>query len=259
MMINRSHRADLPQGAGAARRGAARDAKPQRQGLRGRLDQRAARRDRRALRPDRRRPQRVRHERVRPQSQDRRRNPLEGPAGRHPQRAPGDRARHRAGAREPARPGAQSQSADRTQPQPADLRPADARHHDLGRARRPSTPTGRSAICRSRRRAGARSPRPCRAATSRRSSSASGSTTAPSCSSSTSRRWASTSAPRPKSTGCSAQLLKNGAGIILISSYLPEVYELADTLHVFRSGRLAGSNGFRQSSHEEVLAEAIGV
>jgi ribose transport system ATP-binding protein len=55
------------------------------------------------------------------------------------------------------------------------------------------------------------------------------------------------------------QLLKNGAGIILISSYLPEVYELADTLHVFRDGRLSGSNGFRQSSHEEVLAEAIGV
>ena len=41
-----------------------------------------------------------------------------------------------------------------------------------------------------------------------------------------------------------AQLLKNGAGIILISSYLPEVYELADTLHVFRSGRLTGSNGY---------------
>ena len=56
-----------------------------------------------------------------------------------------------------------------------------------------------------------------------------------------------------------AQLLKNGAGIILISSYLPEVYELADTLHVFRTGHLVGSNGFRQHTHEEVLAEAIGV
>jgi hypothetical protein len=31
-----------------------------------------------------------------------------------------------------------------------------------------------------------------------------------------------------------AKLLKEGAGIILISSYLPEVYELADRLHVFR-------------------------
>jgi ribose transport system ATP-binding protein len=56
-----------------------------------------------------------------------------------------------------------------------------------------------------------------------------------------------------------AELLKRGAGIIMISSYLPEVYELADTLHVFRAGRLVGSNGFHQASHEEVLAEAIGV
>jgi ribose transport system ATP-binding protein len=56
-----------------------------------------------------------------------------------------------------------------------------------------------------------------------------------------------------------AELLKKGAGIILISSYLPEVYELADTLHVFRGGRLVGSNPFHQVSHEDVLAEAIGV
>jgi len=56
-----------------------------------------------------------------------------------------------------------------------------------------------------------------------------------------------------------AELLKKGAGIIMISSYLPEVYELADTLHVFRTGHLVGSNAFHQSSHEEVLAEAIGV
>jgi len=56
-----------------------------------------------------------------------------------------------------------------------------------------------------------------------------------------------------------AELLKRGAGILLISSYLPEVYELADVLHVFRSGHLTGSNKFGQSSHEEVLAEAIGV
>ena len=56
-----------------------------------------------------------------------------------------------------------------------------------------------------------------------------------------------------------ARLLKNGAGIILISSYLPEVYELADTLHVFRDGRLVGSQAYRQRTHEEVLAEAIGV
>jgi ribose transport system ATP-binding protein len=56
-----------------------------------------------------------------------------------------------------------------------------------------------------------------------------------------------------------ARLLKNGAGIILISSYLPEVYELADTLHVFRDGHLVGSQSYRERSHEEILAEAIGV
>ncbi|MBI1218665.1 MAG: ATP-binding cassette domain-containing protein [Rhodobacteraceae bacterium] len=56
-----------------------------------------------------------------------------------------------------------------------------------------------------------------------------------------------------------ADLLKRGAGIILISSYLPEVYELADTLHVFRGGKLAGSHGFRDAPDESVLAEAIGV
>jgi ribose transport system ATP-binding protein len=56
-----------------------------------------------------------------------------------------------------------------------------------------------------------------------------------------------------------AQLLKNGAGVVLISSYLPEVYELADTLHVFRNGRLTGTSGYHEKSHEQVLAAAIGV
>jgi ribose transport system ATP-binding protein len=54
-------------------------------------------------------------------------------------------------------------------------------------------------------------------------------------------------------------LLAEGAGIILISSYLPEVYELADTLHVFRRGRLVASHGFREADHEKVLTQAIGV
>lgn len=54
-------------------------------------------------------------------------------------------------------------------------------------------------------------------------------------------------------------LLKQGAGIILISSYLPEVYELADTLHVFRRGGLAASYGFREQSMETILTQAIGV
>jgi ribose transport system ATP-binding protein len=55
-----------------------------------------------------------------------------------------------------------------------------------------------------------------------------------------------------------ATLLKEGAGIIVISSYLPEVYELADTLHVFRRGQLVASHDFHAASHEEVLGEAIG-
>jgi ribose transport system ATP-binding protein len=54
-------------------------------------------------------------------------------------------------------------------------------------------------------------------------------------------------------------LLGNGAGIIMISSYLPEVYELADTLHVFRRGGIAASHAFKDASHETILSEAIGV
>ncbi|MEO1102981.1 MAG: sugar ABC transporter ATP-binding protein, partial [Pseudomonadota bacterium] len=60
-------------------------------------------------------------------------------------------------------------------------------------------------------------------------------------------------------------LLKEGAGIILISSYLPEVYDLSDILHVFLEGRLVATHdlesGDRESphaSHERVLAQAIG-
>jgi ribose transport system ATP-binding protein len=54
------------------------------------------------------------------------------------------------------------------------------------------------------------------------------------------------------------ELLRGGAGIILISSYLPEVYELADRLHVFRGGRLVASHDHRTASHEDVLTQAIG-
>ena len=55
------------------------------------------------------------------------------------------------------------------------------------------------------------------------------------------------------------RLLHEGTGIILISSYLPEVYELADTLHVFRAGRLTATNAHKAASHEDVLSKAIGV
>jgi ribose transport system ATP-binding protein len=53
-------------------------------------------------------------------------------------------------------------------------------------------------------------------------------------------------------------LLRNGAGIILISSYLPEVSELADTLHVFRRGRISASYSHNGASHEDILMRAIG-
>ncbi|WP_181181554.1 sugar ABC transporter ATP-binding protein [Mesorhizobium sp. B3-1-6] len=55
-----------------------------------------------------------------------------------------------------------------------------------------------------------------------------------------------------------AQLLKAGAGIILVSSYLPEVYDLADTLHVFRRGRLVATHNHRDARQETILSEAIG-
>ena len=56
-----------------------------------------------------------------------------------------------------------------------------------------------------------------------------------------------------------AKLLKAGAGIILISSYLPEVYDICDTLHVFRKGRLVSSHTGEKAVHETILTEAIGV
>jgi ribose transport system ATP-binding protein len=60
-----------------------------------------------------------------------------------------------------------------------------------------------------------------------------------------------------------AKLLKAGAGIILISSYLPEVYDLSDTLHVFRRGRLVASHDSAHISekalHQTILTEALGV
>jgi ribose transport system ATP-binding protein len=60
-----------------------------------------------------------------------------------------------------------------------------------------------------------------------------------------------------------AQLLKSGAGIILISSYLPEVYDLSDSLHVFRRGRLVATHDSAHQSekalHETILTQALGV
>lgn len=55
-----------------------------------------------------------------------------------------------------------------------------------------------------------------------------------------------------------AELLKGGAGIILVSSYLPEVLELSDTLHVFRQGRLVGTHSYGNASGEAILEQALG-
>ena len=54
-------------------------------------------------------------------------------------------------------------------------------------------------------------------------------------------------------------LLSQGAGIILISSYLPEVYELADSCTSSRGGRQVATHGFQGAEHEQILTEAIGV
>lgn len=56
-----------------------------------------------------------------------------------------------------------------------------------------------------------------------------------------------------------AKLLREGAGIILISSYLPEVYDLCDTLHVFRRGKIVASHIGEKAPPETILTEAIGV
>ena len=50
-----------------------------------------------------------------------------------------------------------------------------------------------------------------------------------------------------------AQLLRAGAGIILISSYLPEVYDLSDTLHIFRRGKLVATHKHCEASQELIL------
>ncbi len=54
-------------------------------------------------------------------------------------------------------------------------------------------------------------------------------------------------------------LLAKGVGIITVSSYLAEVYELADAMHVFRAGGLVASHGHKDAAQETILTEAIGV
>jgi ribose transport system ATP-binding protein len=56
-----------------------------------------------------------------------------------------------------------------------------------------------------------------------------------------------------------ASLLAKGAGIVMISSCLPEVYKLAGALRVFRAGRIVASHGHKEASLQTMLTEAIGV
>ena len=53
-------------------------------------------------------------------------------------------------------------------------------------------------------------------------------------------------------------LQQMGAGIIMISSYLPEVYELADTLHVFCRGTIVACHQHQDASQKAILSQAIG-
>ncbi len=56
-----------------------------------------------------------------------------------------------------------------------------------------------------------------------------------------------------------ASLCAKGAGAIMVSSRLPGVYDLADTLHVLRAGGLVASQGHKDATREIILTEAIGV
>jgi ribose transport system ATP-binding protein len=56
-----------------------------------------------------------------------------------------------------------------------------------------------------------------------------------------------------------ASLLAKGAGIIMVSSSLPKVYNLAGALHAFRAGGLVASPGLKDATQETILTEAIGV
>ena len=62
-----------------------------------------------------------------------------------------------------------------------------------------------------------------------------------------------------------AALLRQGAGIILVSSYLPEVLELSDVLHIFRKGRCVASYPYEtldesaaRTKQQAILAHALG-
>jgi ABC-type sugar transport system ATPase subunit len=54
------------------------------------------------------------------------------------------------------------------------------------------------------------------------------------------------------------QLAANGRGIVLISSYLPELINLCDRVLVMRDGRIAGELQRDEFSEERIVALATG-
>ncbi|MGH3076534.1 MAG: D-xylose ABC transporter ATP-binding protein, partial [Gaiellales bacterium] len=54
------------------------------------------------------------------------------------------------------------------------------------------------------------------------------------------------------------ELARDGRGIVLISSYLPELLNLCDRILVMHEGRIAGEVGRDEFSEERVIALATG-
>ena len=68
-----------------------------------------------------------------------------------------------------------------------------------------------------------------------------------------SRRAASTSAPRPKSSGCSTAWSHNGAAILMISSEQIEIVHVCDRAYVMRSGRIAGELAHHELTEANIV------
>ena len=97
-----------------------------------------------------------------------------------------------------------------------------------------------------------------RAAISRRSRSGGCCIRTPTCCCSTSRRAASTSAARPTCTRSSRDRPRRASAILIVSSYLPELFGLCDRLAVMCRGRLSPARPIAEWTPERVLATAIG-
>ena len=55
-----------------------------------------------------------------------------------------------------------------------------------------------------------------------------------------------------------SQLARDGVGILMISSELPEVLHVSDRILVMREGRLAAEYSRAEASEEEVMSAATG-